>query len=178
MYRYFLAFLFLIFSFSVNNLNAQGFPEAWAGIWKGEMTNHNVKGKQSQFPMELHILPTDSAHVWTWRLVYHPNDRPKDARNYQLVLKDKAAGHYVIDEKNGILLDAYYIDERLISNFSIGNNEIMSVQYLKKKKLITEMVATTVNPLNITGGTSEEVPDVSSYLIDGFFRGELKKSKK
>ena len=38
-------FFFLPFSFFSNNLNAQGFPETWAGVWKGEMTNHDVKGK-------------------------------------------------------------------------------------------------------------------------------------
>lgn len=155
----------------------QDFPKAWEGIWKGELQIMNVKGVQMQLPMELHILPIDSSK-WTWKIVYAPKDKPRDERNYELIVKDKAKGHYAVDEKDGIILDAFYINGNLYSEFAVQGTEILSIDRLEGKNLVVEMIVKPSKEIAVTGGTSEEVPPVSSYQISSQHKAVLKKVKK
>ncbi|MFN0201036.1 MAG: hypothetical protein ACKVTZ_05920 [Bacteroidia bacterium] len=174
-----LRFLLLLFYFSFFLAFSQkkSFPQAWEGIWKGELSIYNAKGTQMQLPMELHILPLDSAK-WTWKIVYAPKDKPKDERPYELIIKDKAKGHYAIDEKDGIVLDAFYMGEHFFSTFAVQGTEITAIEHLEGKNLILEMIASNSKELNITGGTSEEVPPVSSFATTSYHKAVLKRVKK
>lgn len=170
----------LFFSLSIwgQKTKQKAFPEDWSGIWKGEMVNYDSAGVKMRFPMQLHILPTDSSHKWTWKIVYAMKDRPKDERSYQLIIKDKNKGYYAIDEKDGIVLDAFYLNGKLFSNFAIGDDEIMAIYYLEGDTLIDEMMATSTKSYHISGGIGVNVPFVSSFLVNGYFRAELKRVKK
>ena len=71
--------------------------------------------------MSLTIARTDDPAVLRWAIAYETGGR--DVRNYELVSTD-AAGRYVIDEKNGLFLDAAYSDGVLYSPFTIGSQLI------------------------------------------------------
>ena len=172
-------FLLLILS-PFFSLQAQdsNFPKAWEGIWKGELTaytaNNTIKMK---IPMELHILPIDSTK-WTWKIVYSFKDKPKDERNYELIIKEKAKGHYAIDEKDGIILDSYYIHDTFFSSFAVEGTEIISKDHLEGKNLVYEMIEKKTKEIAVTGGTSKDVLPVSSFEVTGYYKAVLKRVKK
>lgn len=153
-----------------------GFPTVYEGIWKGMLTSYSEKGKQGVIPMELHILPLDSTK-WVWKLVYMPQDRPKDERLYELILKDASKNYFIIDEKNGILLDSYYMGGCFFSNFSIQDTEVLFVLRKEAKKLHLEMITTNHKATKTTGGNGDNVPAVDSYLVQGYSKVILKRSK-
>lgn len=103
-------------------------PGDWAGTWKGECRLAPPHGGLSAFPMSLTIGVTDKPDVLRWMLVYEAKAR--DVRNYELIATDVAAGRYVIDEKNGLLLDAAYSDGVLYAPFTIGGALITAMYWV------------------------------------------------
>lgn len=67
------------------------FPYSWEGIWQGDLEIFNTKGVAQTIPMELHILPTDSTHRFTWTLIYG-TDKEAGKRPYELVIIDADKG--------------------------------------------------------------------------------------
>ncbi len=95
------SYIFLFFmSIFCNNLQAQTdtFPKSWLGKWSGKLEIHNAKGLAQTIPMQLHLLPTDSTHRFTWTIFYG-EDTVAGKRDYELVTLDTAKGLYAIDEK-------------------------------------------------------------------------------
>ena len=93
-------------------------PADWAGTWKGECVLSPPHEGIERFPASLTIGVTDDPARLRWMLVYETGGR--DVRNYELVTVDAAAGRYVIDEKNGLKLDAGFADGVLYAPFTIG----------------------------------------------------------
>ena len=56
-----------------------------------------------------------------------------------MVPVDPARGHYVVDEHNGILLDSYYQDGVLLSQFEVGQNRVTARYELEGDRLSLEM---------------------------------------
>jgi hypothetical protein len=91
---------------------AQSFPQSFIGHWKGTLEWYQ-SGKQEpqKVTMQLIIRPADTAGQYTWQLIY--GERGEDNRPYLLKPVDSAKGHWVVDERNGILLDAYLVGNKL-----------------------------------------------------------------
>ena len=93
-------------------------PADWAGTWKGECVLSQPYEGIERFPASLTIGVTDDPARLRWALVYEAGRR--DMRNYELIAVDAAAGRYVIDEKNGLKLEAGFADGVLYAPFTIG----------------------------------------------------------
>lgn len=173
-------FLQLLFIVCTGGLLAQQpakqFPRDWEGIWKGYLNIHSAQGLLTQMPMELHILPKDSVR-WTWKIVYAPKNKDKDIRNYELIIKDKKNNHYAIDEKDGIVLDAFFTGGTFISKFEVQGAMITSMEHFEGEDLVMELIASDSKAINHTGGKGDEIPPVSSYRINSYHKAKLKKSK-
>jgi hypothetical protein len=150
------------------------FPQSFVGKWKGKLT-WVVPGKPSQtFTMRLYILPADSGR-YTWQIIY--GDDEKDNRPYILQAVDTAKGHWVVDEKNSIILDSYWIGNRFTGAFSVQNSTIVDQYWLEADGLHVEFITYATKPIATTGGTSADIPPVDSYQIKSVQRGVLKKVK-
>ena len=150
----------------------RAFPDAWIGHWKGTGTVRSMRkrGEPLEFAMELRVAPIESGgeHAkprWTWEIVYGTGQK-RQVRRYELVAQDAAAGHYVIDEKNSILIDAWRVDDKkgtgLRSRFRVGKNQIDSVYRLVGDRLEVELVTYGTEPKQSSGGEAS-VPEVDSY---------------
>jgi len=117
------------------------------GKWSGELFIFGQPGieKLSTIHMELHISETDSANVYNWRIIY--KDSASDDRKYLLRTIDQAKGRYVIDEKDGILLEANLLGNALISRFDTGGS-LLEIQYtLQEDSIVFEVTVSSVNPV-------------------------------
>lgn len=112
---------------------APAFPDGWAGRWKGTMSVTGVPGTD-QVGVELEISPRpDGRTGWSLRYEGQPE------RAYELVPVDPARGHYLVDEKNGILLDSYFEDGVLLSQFEVGQNRVTARYERQGDSLLLEM---------------------------------------
>ena len=135
-------------------------PLEWLGTWSGTVQSRSASGKEQTFRMKLTIAPTDRPGTLTWTIVYD-GDQGRSTREYQLVQKNVARGEFVIDEKNGILLDATLLGNSLSSHFTIQGQRIWSSYRLvdsdKRKEIQFELFSADERASTKSGGEGAEV---------------------
>ncbi len=141
------------------------FPDDWLGQWSGELKIYKTEGLKQTVPMSLDLSETDSIGIYTWAIIYG-KDSTAQRRNYQLRVVDKLKGHYLIDEKNGILLDAYHIHNELNSIFEVMGNTLMTSYKIEEDEIVFSVKVFPSKEIRISGDTlidNQEIPKVSSF---------------
>lgn len=93
----------------------------WQGVWRGDCINSLPGNPPSlQYAMTLEIAPAKNPDALKWIITY-ALDTGKEVRNYELRTVKAENGHYVINERDGILIDTYLFDNALYSEFDLGN---------------------------------------------------------
>lgn len=164
------------------NLAAQGgFPATWAGKWSGTLEIFAPQGLVQSLPMQLHILPQDTTDRYTWSIIYG-EDLEKGLRAYELVPVDTAIGHYQVDEKNGIILDAFLLGGKLFERFEVMGSLLLTMTELRGEALHWEIISGSLEPIQTTGGIEAEpgneeeaIPPVNGYSIKVLQRAILTK---
>lgn len=175
MYKIALLILIIIFSQNFSLAQEDKFPQDWLGVWKGTMTLDYSSGKYQEIACEVHIKTTDSTNVWKWIIVYGEGDKRQE-RKYELIAKDLEKGIYVIDEKNSIILDAFYANNTLISQFEVQNNLITSTYQKSGDIIYFQNLASKTKEPNKTGGKND-IPEVISYPVTSIHRAKLERIK-
>jgi len=157
-----IALLLIQFSFG-QEIENESFPESYFGIYKGELQIYGENATRT-FPMEFHLLPSDSTGVYKYMLVYGSGDAIQ-YRKYALIEKDKEKGIYLLDELNGILLDCKLVDNKMYFLFKVKDSLLTTFVTFKKEELYFEIITTDVKKKNSSGGQNEETPEVFSYPI-------------
>jgi hypothetical protein len=157
-------------------LNAQDLSK-FTGHWEGELTLSKAGSREVQkVKMQIIIHSADTAGQYTWQIIY--GDKNEDDRPYLLKPVDTAKGHWVIDERNGILIDQYWVGNRFSSMFTVQNSIIHDSYWIEKDKLIAEFYGISANPVTTSGTGTEDVPIVNSYSIRTYQKAILKKKTK
>jgi hypothetical protein len=164
-FGFFIMFNLLI----INELNAQTIdslqikiPQAWLGHWQGDMQMVYASGKVLQVKVELEIKQI-SPERWAWKIFYI-DEKNRQERAYELFARNSQKGNYAIDEKNSIILEAFYSQNTLQCVFNVQNNMIYTVYRLENQTLSFENTMHKANQPLKTGGKGE-VPVVDSYTI-------------
>ncbi|MBD3638071.1 MAG: hypothetical protein HUJ25_12020 [Crocinitomicaceae bacterium] len=176
LYRY--SLLVLLFFTLGSSISFSQLPEKWLGHYVGELSSVNLKGNTTQFHMEL-IISERSDSTYHFTIIYGDvDDSLRQERAYQLI--PTSSSRFLLDEKNGIVLDMSLGNDRLVSVFEVNDN-LLHVSYIKTKKGIRFELTSSVLT-KITGGNTtdqgEEIPEVQSYSTVSFQYANLKLSKK
>jgi hypothetical protein len=151
------------------------FPGAFTGNWKGTL-QWMVNGKPTQtFTMQLRILPTDSAHQYTWQIIY--GDDAKDNRPYILKPMDTAKGHWIIDENDGIILDSYVHGNSIHGAFTVQGNTIVDNYKVEDDRMYVEFFSIKLGDKKQSGKGTAATPFVDSYTISSYQTGVLLRIK-
>jgi hypothetical protein len=157
-------------------LHAQDLSK-FMGHWEGELTWSKTGSKEVQkVKMQIIIHPADTTGQYTWQIIY--GDKNEDNRPYLLKPVDTPKGHWVIDERNGILIDQYWVGNRFSSLFTVQNSTIHDSYWIEKDKLIAEFYGTSASPVTTSGSGTEDIPTVNSYSIRTYQKAILKKKTK
>jgi len=160
--------------FLSNAINAQDFPRKFIGHWEGELEWYQAgRTSPKKIKMQLLVQPLDSANQYTWQIIY--GEKTEDNRPYVLKAVDTAKGHWQIDERNGIILDQYWIGNRFASAFTVQTSTILDSYWLEGENLIVEFYSISSKPVNTTGQGTEDSPKVDSYSAKAFQRAVLRK---
>lgn len=153
------------------------FPQYWLGYWEGELNIYNHTGRTMTIPMALDNATTDNDSIWTWAIIYG-EDTISGRRDYELNIVDVSKGHYVVDEKNSIFLDAFLLDNSLVSTFNVGGSIIQSSYELDGNEMLFSIQMYNDKEIRTTGDTiynGEEIPIVKSYRNSVLQKARLKK---
>ena len=149
------------------------FPEDWIGEYHGLLEIFNGSDKTMEVDMTLNIGANNEEGFYPWKLKYGEQDE----RNYGLKKIDTVANHYVIDEFNGIILDAYTMGNHFISHFSVNGSEITSIYKRIENglefQIISSSADTVSHSLAIEG---DEEYHVGSFPVKVYQKAILKKT--
>ena len=155
------------------------FPDDWLGYWSGDIDIYNEKGKTMTVPMALDHAVTPKDSVWTWAIIYG-EDTIAGRRDYELNIVDSTKGHYLVDEKNSIFLDAFVLGNNLVSTFKVGENYLLSSYELDGNEMIFTVNFFSNKVIRKTGDTiqdEEDIPIVYSYKNTVYQKARLKKGR-
>ena len=153
------------------------FPKSWTGIYKGDLHIYGVDSVRMNVPMELTISPTARDSVYEWKIIYTMAGK-EDLRAYELKILDAQKGHYLIDEKNSIVLDAYLRANIFTSFFDVSGAFIIATYTKEGNTIIFEIISAVTESVNTSGNIKsddENIPEVHSYHVNGRQRAILKK---
>lgn len=170
--RYLIIVCICFFQFS--DLNAQyPLPESYLGKYQGVL--HIYAGAKNQIlPMEFHLLATDSAYHYDYRLIYMPNDSVRDERVYSLIYHPDTDS-YEVDEHNGIRLSTRLADHGLYSLFEVQGGLLTSVIQFQETYVDFSITYSAKNQSVTTGGSSDDIPEVISYPVGSVQKARLVK---
>jgi hypothetical protein len=175
--------IFLILFVGVNRASAQEtFPSTWVGDWEGTLELFNANGKftETKMILEIHPLDTSITGRYFWGLGY--NSKDDDWRPYEMVPVDTARGVWKVDEKNGIEMESYLIQGKLLSWFVVSGNRILFV-YEKtgpdtiEVEVITGKETPVSNTKNEPSDEEPEVYEVATYPFSVYQRATLHRTR-
>ena len=170
--------LSLIIILNFANINAQNsFPKSWLGNYQGNLEIYAVDSVQMNVKMNLEIKKTVKDSVYQWVTTYHIKDK-KDIRSYELKVIDTQKGLFQIDEKNTIVIDAYYRMGIFTSFFEVQKTFIIATYTKEKDSIIFEIISGKKEPVSVTGGgisDKKKIPEVTTYPVTGRQRAVLNK---
>lgn len=159
-----LLILILIFCYLTNaQEKTLQFPNDYLGVYKGDLNIHSVKGVK-EIGMEFHLIATEKTDQYQYMLVY-VFDGKRQERKYTLLAKDASKGQYLVDENNGIVLNAQLFDNTLYFIFEVEGTIITTTLRFYKDAMNFEITATSKDKKHITGQETIEVSEVISYPI-------------
>ncbi len=153
---------------------AADFPAAWNGVWKGLTVNVAADGKREEIPMELHVLPLSQGRAHSWKILYG-KDAAQTTRPYEIMPVDGDPNRFVVDEKNGLLIDNQLVGSVLYSQFMVTTNLVTTRFELKGDEMRVELLMFDLRAprqSKLNGGNIE----VASYRFRSAQSGVLKKS--
>ena len=150
------------------------FPKEWIGEWEGQLKIYNAKGKTTETYMGLDILPL-GYDKYTFVITYGEGEE-KQQRIYEIYAKDAETGHYMVDEKNFIVLDNFLLGNTLYSRFEVMGNLLLASYERGNRTITFEVVFGNVEPINETGGV-DSIPKVNSYKIGVAQKAILKRKQ-
>lgn len=158
--------------FSYAHSQKSSFPDTWSGHWKGEVNWFRTgESTPTKVSMDLKIHPTLTKDAWTWQIIY--GGAGEDERPYKLLPKDSTGTHWVIDENNGIVLDQYWVANKLCGMFTVGNSTIINNYWRDGDSLIVEFYSIAAKPVATSGDGSKNSPKVDSYQVAGYQKAVL-----
>lgn len=151
-----------------NQSAEQTFPDSWVGTWRGKLNIVGGSYDGQVVDMSLQIAPLPDTPRYTWTIRY--GEEP--ARQYELLPVDAAQGHWVVDEKNGILIDSYLMDGVFLSQFDVYTNRVTARYEEKDGDLEVEMHTFSREPVRRSGPDG----DVAAFDLRSLHRARLKRS--
>ncbi len=154
-------------------LKQKVFPASWEGVWKGPSKIIRNNKTVLEFPMELHIAPLKEGKGWSWKILYGEGEK-QQTRPYELIPVREEMNHYQIDEKNGILIAAFFENDTLHSRFWIGDTVIESTYARAGHQMIVTLTTFGAKPVHLSGGNGK-VPRVASYELGSVQRAAMRR---
>lgn len=116
----------------------------------------------------------DSTGYYEWHISY--GDSIKDERPYLLKPADDLPGErWLIDERNGIVLDNYVAGNCLQGSFTVLNNTIVNNYCIENGQMNVQFFAIKLSDKKTSGNGTDESPTVDSYRMTGYQYGMLEK---
>lgn len=158
---------------AMNHPDTSAFPRDFIGNWKGKLQWFEAGKPTREISMQLIIQPVDSIGLYTWQIIY--GDEGKDNRPYILKAVNSDAGHWVVDEGDGILLDSYVHGNSIHGAFTVQGSTVVDNYTIEDGKMKVEYLTIRLGEKKTSGKGTEDTPYVDSYRVAAYQSGVLSK---
>jgi len=146
----------------------ESFPDQCIGEWKGVMKIYGQGMLKDSLPVSMTITSITDTMAWKWKTIYR-SPQGEIVKDYTLFPGEAYINEYILDEKNGIFLNAYVHGNKMYSNFEVQGSYLSSVYELKDDALIFEIIFG--KDKGLTGN------DITNFSVDGLQRSVLHRIK-
>jgi len=130
------------------------FPEAYTGLWSGNLDIYRGVALIKSIDMEIEISKTDMDSIYGYTIRYIEPGR-RDVRDYLIIVSDKKNGKFIVDEQNSIKLEMDMFANKLISSFDIDGSQIHFMYTLDGDQITLEVISGSGTPAVFTGAEME-----------------------
>ena len=142
------------------------FPEECLGVWRGTLYIHSQGALRDSVQTRMTVATTADSSAWTWKTEYFMPKTPV-VKDYVLRWSDEQQ-HYLLDEGDGIVLNAYLLNDQLLSTFEVQGSLLTSRYRREGDQLIFEI--TSGKQTNTTQG-------VTNYSVASLQRAVLRRAE-
>ena len=90
---------------------------------------------------------------------------------------DSTGTHWVINENNSIVLDQYWVGNKLCGAFTVMGNTIVNNYRIEKDKLVIDFFSINSKPVAESGYGTDEGPSVDNYRVNSYRKAVLQRVK-
>ncbi len=151
------------------------FPVDWSGKWRGDLKVYSGLGLQYTIKMELHLIPQENSENYDYTIIYDSPER-FDKRLYELIVVDQSQGLYLLDEKNTILIESYFMGGKWFQRFDVVENLLVCSIEQIGNQLVWEITSGKTEAISTSGDTSlEDIFEVNTYPVGVYQKAVLSK---
>lgn len=148
-------------------------PQQLPKSWHGTLVITAGAGKETKVPMSLTILPQEKSDILVFKITYGEGDK-KQVRSYELKPHPEHRDRFIIDEKNGILIDVRLVGDTLYCPFQVNDQIINDTRYrMEGGRMIFELIVIDLKQPRISqlkGGKFEVKSHVPQVVQQGILR--------
>jgi len=155
-----------IYTQTVENKNI--FPDSWLGNYKGKMYILSaLRDKVDTVDVEFQFSTIDVKNRWTYKMTYRSKKYGEMVKDYELVKPDSLPKNtYLMDEKDGILIQNTLMGNTLYSNFIVSGSLLCYILRKESDGLFLEIFTSkdqfTLSTQSIATDTEE------SFIVDSY----------
>lgn len=159
-------FFFLLLLLNISLYAQSNFPVSWIGSYEGDLyIEYPAGGKSDTIPVTFDLLATSAPNRWTYRVSYFSKKYGNIVKDYEIFWNDslKSPNHFMLDEKDGILIDEVFLNNRFYALFEAGGEVFASLLEKTSSGLYMEIRCTSPKQ----GIVSQSAPDEkgNSYTV-------------
>lgn len=134
------------------------FPQDYVGIYKGTLTITSSNGDE-HIPMEFHLGTTTDSTKYDYK-IYYGTERAERAYTLERTHNPHL---FLVDERNGIILESGFTNNTLYSTYQVAGNLINSTEQFYNDRMEFHLTMARVQDTSLTGDTSSAI--VKNYPL-------------
>jgi len=149
---------------NIDKIQYYSFPKDWIGEYFGDLNIHGLDSVIQTLPMRLKIKDRLTNGEYPWIIQYGQDD----IREYAIKAADESTGHFIMDERNSILLDGFNRGNHFLSRFEVMGSDLLVDYELTELGINMKIIVSRNEAINSSGDqivNGDTIPPVQSYPI-------------
>ncbi|NVK63604.1 MAG: hypothetical protein HWE22_03410 [Flavobacteriales bacterium] len=154
-----------LFTF-VNESSAQSPLNEWEGEYKGQMSIGYANGHQDSLDVTFELKTIEKDSSWTYKMLYNSARFGEVLKDYEIKRVGVNPASYVLDEKDGTLIDMTYMDGCFYDVFDVMDNYFTSTLCKNGDDLRFDLFMSSKEPSSVT--VSDEDEEGKTYEVTSY----------
>ena len=159
----FLFSLVLCFS-TIISANAQSVLAEWEGTYEGEMIIGNTSRPNDTVRVTFEFTPLEEDSIWTYRMTYHSEKFGEIVKDYQLTRVGDSKVNFLLDEKDGIIIEMSLMNDCFYSMFEVMDNIYSTSLRRSGDKLQFDLFSSKMKDGTMTKNEADKPEDIFEVM--------------